>query len=383
MKAGGRRAVVIGGGIVGLASASFLLRDGWAVTVMDPSEPGDTTSGGNAGLLAVGHVTPIGMPGMLAQVPRMLVDREGPLKIRASYLHRIAPWLARLVLASRPKRVQAISQALKTLLDRTFPAYESLLSAGNARALIRRQGFAVVYRDEAHLRAGMPELELRRRGGVRIELLGEPALRERLPALASRYTRAAWYPDYGHCLDPKGLSQAVAAEVARSGGVFRRGAATGFRRGPAGVAAVLSDGGEAVPADLVVIAAGAWSRPLAAMLGARVPLDTERGYHVSRSSRSSCLAPSRPAIRAPASRRWRAACAPPAPSSSAASPLRLIRAAMQCYCGKCARRCRRCAPRATAPGWDSVHRCRIHYRSSDAFRVPRMRSSRLVMATSA
>lgn len=279
MIAGGKRAVVIGGGIVGLSSAAFLLRDGWAVTVMDPNEPGETTSGGNAGLLAIGHVTPVGMPGTLKQVPRMLVDRDGPLKIRASYAARIAPWLARLVAASRAKRVRAISRALRTLLDRTFPTYESLLGGSNALGLIRRQGFAVAYRDEAHLRTAMPELELRRSAGVRIELLGEPALRERLPALSSRYTRAAWYPDYGHCLDPKALSQAIAAEVERSGGVFRRGAATGFERRPAGVAAVIADG-EAVPADLVVIAAGAWSRPLAAMLGARVPLDTERGYHI-------------------------------------------------------------------------------------------------------
>ena len=79
MNAGGKRAVVIGGGIVGLSSAAFLLRDGWAVTVMDPSEPGEMTSGGNAGLLAIGHVTPIGMPGTLKQVPRMLFDRDGPL----------------------------------------------------------------------------------------------------------------------------------------------------------------------------------------------------------------------------------------------------------------------------------------------------------------
>jgi D-amino-acid dehydrogenase len=274
-----KRAVVIGGGIVGLSSALFLIRDGWAVTLMDPQPPGETTSGGNAGLLAIGHVTPIGMPGVLRQVPRMLLDRGGPLRISASYAHRVAPWLARLVLASRPARAQAISHALRTLLERTFPAYESLLDESNARALIRRRGFAVVYRDEAHLRAAMPELELRRRAGVRIELLDRPALRERLPALSSRYTRAAWYPDYGHCVDPTALSQAIAAEFARRGGAFVRRPATGFERGPAGIAAVLADG-VAVPADLVVIAAGAWSRPLAAMLGARVPLDTERGYHI-------------------------------------------------------------------------------------------------------
>jgi D-amino-acid dehydrogenase len=275
----GKRAVVIGAGIVGLACASFLQRDGWRVTVLDPRGPGESASGGNAGLMAVGHATPMGMPGLLRQVPRMLLDRESPLTIRPAYLPRIAPWLARLVLASRPARVEAISRALKTLLDRAFPAYDALLGGSNALGLIRRQGFAVAYRDEAHLRAAMPELELRRRLGVRIEFLDEPAVRERLPMLATRYTRAAFYPDCGHCLDPVALSQAVAGAIERGGGTFRHTAATGFERGPAGVTAVISDG-EKLSADLVVLAAGAWSRPLAAMLGAYVPLDTERGYHV-------------------------------------------------------------------------------------------------------
>jgi D-amino-acid dehydrogenase len=125
----------------------------------------------------------------------------------------------------------------------------------------------------------MPELEVRRRAGVRIEFLDQAAVRARLAALAPRYTRAAFYPDCGHCLDPAALSLAVAASAEREGGTFRRAPATGFERAAAGVTAVLTPG-EKLPADLVVLAAGAWSSPLAAMLGARVPLDTERGYHV-------------------------------------------------------------------------------------------------------
>jgi D-amino-acid dehydrogenase len=274
-----KRAVVIGGGIVGLSCASFLLRDGWSVTLVDPRGPGESASGGNAGLPAVGHASPVGMPGLLRQAPRMLLDRESPLTIRPAYLPRIAPWLARLVLASRPARVEAIAGALKSLLDRTFSAFDALLGGSNAAGLIRRQGFAVAYRDDAHVRAAMPELEVRRRAGVRIEFLDEPAVRDRLPALAPRYTRAAFYPDCGHCLDPASLSQAVAAGVEHAGGVFRREAAAGFERGPDGVTAVLT-AGERLPAELVVLSAGAWARPLAAMLGARVPLDAERGYHV-------------------------------------------------------------------------------------------------------
>ena len=52
------RAVVVGGGVVGMASALWLQRDGWSVLVCDPREPGEGCSFGNAGIVAVNQVTP-------------------------------------------------------------------------------------------------------------------------------------------------------------------------------------------------------------------------------------------------------------------------------------------------------------------------------------
>ena len=77
-----RRAVVIGAGIVGLSSALWLQRRGWAVAVLDRQPPGHGTSFGNAGTFATYHIEPIATPGILARVPRMLLDPAGPLAIR-------------------------------------------------------------------------------------------------------------------------------------------------------------------------------------------------------------------------------------------------------------------------------------------------------------
>lgn len=83
----------------------------------------------------------------------------------------------------------------------------------------------------------------------------------------------------GHCGDPLRFIRALAESFSRGGGRILRERATGFAFDGARVSAVRTEAGEHRCAALV-LAAGAWSKPLAAALGDKLPLDTERGYHV-------------------------------------------------------------------------------------------------------
>ena len=92
---------VIGAGVVGVSAALYLQRDGHAVTLIDREGPAAGASYGNAGGVVNASTAPIGMPGLLRRVPTMLMDPQGPLVLRWRYLPAIAPWLLRLLLASR------------------------------------------------------------------------------------------------------------------------------------------------------------------------------------------------------------------------------------------------------------------------------------------
>src|SRR5258707_3270928 len=115
-----REIVVIGAGIVGMACASYIQRAGHRVTVIDRGAPGEGTSFGNAGCLNASSVVPISMPGVLSQVPRWLLDPEGPLVLRWRYLPVLAPWLWRFVRAGTPERVAAQAPAPRALLRSTL-----------------------------------------------------------------------------------------------------------------------------------------------------------------------------------------------------------------------------------------------------------------------
>ena len=109
-------ALVVGAGVVGLATALCLQRQGWAVSLLDRNPPGLATSFGNACTFATYSVEPVATPGIWRKAPGMLLRPDSPLAIRPAYLPRIAPWLWRFLAESRRQRVEAIGHDLNSLL---------------------------------------------------------------------------------------------------------------------------------------------------------------------------------------------------------------------------------------------------------------------------
>ncbi len=274
-----RHVAVIGGGIVGVCSALMLLREGFRVTLLERDAPGEGASFGNGAMIGEDSVVPVAAPGILWNVPGMLLDPLGPLALRWPYLPRLAPWLVRFVAASRRVRVEEISISLKSLLEGCLAAYDTALGIAGAPEMLRRTGWLCVYETEKGMRDSQPMLDLQRRRGVRFDILEAPEMRQLEPSLAPIFARGVYYPDVGYVINSQRVVQVLAEAFQSLGGTLTRAEARGFEIGPEGPRAVTTDAGS-VPCDAVVIAAGAWSKHLAAALGSAPPLDTERGYHV-------------------------------------------------------------------------------------------------------
>jgi len=270
---------VVGAGIVGVCCASYLQRDGHAVTIFDPVPPGGSTSFGNLGSLSPGSAVPLATPGILKKVPGWLLDREGPLHIAPRRFAAALPWLMRFLAASRSSRVKSIAAALSALHAPLFECYAPLLKSAGAEDLVRRPGQLFVFETEESYAASRFELALRRAHGERQETIGADELRQLEPALAPRFVKGVYLPDAGHCVDPEQLVVRLAEAFCRAGGAIAPERVTAIR--PEGATAVEIVTDRATRRfDSIVVAGGAWSNALLRPLGARVPLESLRGYHV-------------------------------------------------------------------------------------------------------
>jgi D-amino-acid dehydrogenase len=225
-------------------------------------------------------VAPLAMPGVLKQVPGMLLDPGGALHVPARYWPRAAPWLLRFVASARPARVEAIAGALSGLLFGAMERHREILAEEGALDLIRETGQLYLYRDRAQYGKDAGGWALRQRHGMRLEFLeGAEAIRALEPDVRGEYGLGVFIPEQGSCVNPLRLAQVVARGVERLGGTIRQEAVQAITTEGGRVTGVATPSG-AIAAEAVVLAAGAWSARLLRPLGLRVPLETQRGYHV-------------------------------------------------------------------------------------------------------
>lgn len=274
-----RSIVVIGAGIVGAAVAEQLQHRGHKVTLIDRDSPGRGCSYGNAGHFATDVVLPLANMKTLMSVPKLLMNPLGPLSIRWGYLPKILPWLMRFGIAALPANVEKSCRHLRALNGRSIESYDRLLERTGLTELMTKRGALTVYERPESAHKNQSTVDLLRGFGVEIEALSADQLRALEPALGDGVAGGLYFPRTAHTVNPYRLVAALTRKFKLAGGEVLCGEVVGLGRTDASVNIRLASGQE-IGSQRVILATGAWSKTLAAQLGYRVPLDTERGYHL-------------------------------------------------------------------------------------------------------
>ncbi|MDQ0441720.1 NAD(P)/FAD-dependent oxidoreductase [Methylobacterium persicinum] len=268
---------VIGGGMVGLASALALQERRLDVVLCDPGEARARTSFGNAGVISRGSILPMASPALWGKLPAYLRNADRALRLDYTHLPRIIPYLAHFLAAARETRWREAAASLLPLTSAAYAAHERLAARAGTTDRLARTGWIKAYRTEDAFAGAALERDILERHGVAFEILDGDALREREPALVRRYARAMLLTETGSVREPGRLIEACEALYAQTGG--RRIRSTVTRLTPDGDGWVLAYEGGTLWAKQVVLAAGAASGVLARELGYRFALAAERGYH--------------------------------------------------------------------------------------------------------
>ncbi|MES1262275.1 MAG: FAD-binding oxidoreductase [Acidobacteriota bacterium] len=272
-------AIVIGGGIVGLACALQLQRRGMDTLLVEPLAATRAASWGNAGHLAIEQVEPLASRRTLRSFPRRLFSRGGALSLPPGQIATWLPFAWRLSRAASPTRFESGKAALAKLLRESIPAWRRLGSLADAADLIADDGHFIVWETAAGARAGRAQWASTETGEARFRDLTSQESKDLCAMLPRTFADAVRFVGPGRVRDPGELIDRLQAMFVSAGGERRIARAQSLKVDGAAASCVLQNG-ETIRADTIVVSAGVGSRALLEPIGHRVPIIAERGYHL-------------------------------------------------------------------------------------------------------
>jgi D-amino-acid dehydrogenase len=275
----GTRAVVVGAGAIGVACAHYLAEEGFEVTLVDRGEVGRGCSYANAGLICPGHSDALPGPGIVSEGLRHLFRRESSFTIRPRPDATLARWLYRFWRSTDAETYHRSTEALTSLSRLSLELHDDLVRRGRSSFGFRRGPLLTTWtspgwRDEAAATA-----EELRELGFTADVLERDELLASEPALSTEHTGGLRIDDQGSG-DCFAYVRSLAAGL-RAGGAAVLEGTTVHRvivRGGGAAGVSVGEPLRELPAELVVLAAGAWSPMLAGSLGLRLPIQPATGY---------------------------------------------------------------------------------------------------------
>jgi glycine/D-amino acid oxidase-like deaminating enzyme len=279
---------VVGAGIVGTSCALWLQKKGFSVILVDPEQPGSGTSSGNACTIADYGCVPVNSPTIFKRLPSLLFSKNSPLSIDLQYAFRHLPWQLQFLANCRPARVARITRILGKLLRKTYEGLNPLIEWSGSRHLLSQQGCMYVYKTEREFENARAGNQARKDQGVEFTELNADDIRELEPAIKLPFVKGLLFDKASHVVNPQSLTTRYFEYFLSGQGRYVKQRAIQIDHKKDSLTVVLQDG-ETLDVDRVVIAAGAFSAQIKGTGAHRLPLDTERGYHVQYANRQSLL----------------------------------------------------------------------------------------------
>jgi len=284
---------VIGAGIQGVCISLSLIKKGFDVTLIDQDEPGRiSASYGNAGHFSPYASVPMNRPDILADVPSMLLNSTGPLALKWNYVHKMIPWFLQYIKNCSKKKMMHTSKYMHQILDLALPAYDELFEDIDMSGLVENKGILYFWTNK-DLKSRELEIKIRDELGVKQQILTPHEIHDLEPHIKKIYHGGALYSNARHAKNPKKILLKLFEKFIKKGGIFKKQNVQTIT--------FKSDDKPIIKTDLnsynfdkAVIACGAFSKKLTDQVDEKIPLETERGYHVHFTGYDHLL--SRPAI---------------------------------------------------------------------------------------
>mgnify|MGYP001249507562 FL=1 len=269
---------IIGAGIQGISNALFLQKKGFNVTIFDRDEPGShAASYGNAGHFSPYASLSLNRTDVLADVPAMLLSSTGPLALKWNYVPRMIPWFMKFIFNTTKNKMMHTAKNMHQILDLALPAYDELFDEIDLEGLVENKGILYIW-NEKDLKSRELEIKVRDELGVQQQLVNKKEIHDLEPNIKPFYHGGVYYPYARHARNPKKILLKFFELFLKKGGKFEKQDVKQIEFNDE--FPTIQTESQKFDFGKVIIACGAFSKKLTDKLGERIPLDTERGYHI-------------------------------------------------------------------------------------------------------
>jgi D-hydroxyproline dehydrogenase len=269
---------IVGAGIQGVSNALFLQKKGFDVTIFDRDEVGSpAASYGNAGHFSPYACVLMNRPDVLTDVPAMLLSSTGPLALKWNYVPKMIPWFIQFLRNCTTKRMMHTAKNMHQILDLALSAYDELFDDIDLEGLVEKKGILYIWNDQS-LKSRELEIKVRNELGVDQQVVSPKEIHDLEPNIKPFYHGGVYYKYGRHARNPKKILLKLFNLFLKKGGKFLKMDVQNIDfdcEKPA-----VKTETQRYIFDKLVIACGAFSKKLTDNLGEKIPLDTERGYHV-------------------------------------------------------------------------------------------------------
>ena len=269
---------IVGAGIQGISNALFLQKKGFSVTIFDRDEPGSpAASYGNAGHFSPYASVPINRPDVLSDVPAMLLSSTGPLALKWNYVPKMVPWFLKFIRNCTTKKMMHTAKNMHQILDLALPAYDELFDDIELGGLVEKKGILYIWNDQ-NLKSRELEINIRNELGVDQQEVTPKEIHDLEPNIKPIYHGGVYYQYGRHARNPKKILLKLYDLFLKKGGKFLKMNIKDINFDDE--KPVIKAETQSFLFDKIVIACGSFSKKLTDNLDEKIPLDTERGYHV-------------------------------------------------------------------------------------------------------
>ncbi|MCE6988498.1 FAD-binding oxidoreductase [Dyadobacter sp. CY323] len=270
-------ALIIGGGIIGLASAYYLLKSGWKVTLLDKGDLSDNCSQGNAGMIVPSHFIPLAAPGMVSKGIKWMFNSRSPFYVKPSLDFSLISWGLKFMKSATPANVERAAPHLRDYHLLSKQLYEDLSKEEGFDFGLEEKGILMLYKTE---KAGEEEIHVGKDAqklGLDVEMLSKEQVQAIEPNIKLDVAGAVHYHCDAH-LYPTALFNQLLKYIKQKGAVVITNAeVTGYEISHSEIKSVETSIGK-IEGDLVVMTGGSWLPQLAKLAGLTIPVMPGKGY---------------------------------------------------------------------------------------------------------